>query len=1398
MPSTLAKTIVRRLTRALLPALLGGALASAMAQSVDLADRPLFSQTGVPGNVMLALSVEWPTASTPAYLSTVPYSASSTYLGYFVPTKCYQYNYVSTNVAASYFSAYGAASSGVCTSPRWSGNYLNWAAMQSLDIFRWTLTGGDRAVDSAAETVLEKTRHSGQGGDGIYPNKTLTTGVSGAAPSSSASLESRVQGLGTFMQFTPLLTTLFSCVYNVDSNRRVTFACTPDGGSSRSVRTASSTPGTNNTATLNLTLSNGQILACTTSRSASNVSGGNAYNFGCVGSDAATTPAAQTCTASATYASGSASAACSTSSAIEEVDYTGGTLQRGRRYRLQIRVKACDTTGGGVESNCKAYGANYKPEGLMQEYAMQLRFGAFGYLNDDSITRDGGVLRAQIRSIGPQTPVPGSAAVTNGNAEWSASTGVFNANPDAAAATQTSTDASAYFPVTVNNSGVINYLNKFGKLTTSDYKGFDPVSELYYAATRYFRNQGNVPAYASLAGSGSQANLAKWVDGFPVIRQWNDPIQYSCQKNFILGMGDVYSWMDKNLPGSTITGVQNAGNWATATSEPAMPSQVSGDTAVNVTTATNMVGQLEGLSNLGTTLARDGASSERANSTFIAGLAYDAHTRDIRPEAAMPGMQTISTYWLDVREAQTYESKNQYWLAAKYGGFDVPDGFDPYATSNGTGTIGQTLWTKTGQTVGADQRPNNYFLASDPATMVDGLRDAFSRIVQENDTATSTSFSTATARVSRTGTASYAATNVPRTWTGDVIGSELRYSATGVPSLVERWNAGALLDAKTPGSRKIITCCNSSAAAIPFRNTDLSSATLSSRTYYASFSAVPGVATTSQSAANFVAYLRGDRTQTAYRTRASVLGDIVGSRPSPVGRPQFPYADQFNPGYGAFKSLYADRKTVVYVGANDGMLHAFDGALTSSTASPTPGDELFAFIPSFTYGDASTASTSGLAALGNPNYSHRYYVDSTPQNFDVDFRYTSGSTATAADWRTLLIGGLGKGGKGYYALDITDPTSWTDENALAGKFLWEFPRSTDTTTIARMGYSYNEPMVVKTARYGWTAIFTSGYNNSDGVGYVFLVNPRTGDLLETIATPEGSTTAPLHMTQANAFVPLLDSFVADSIYAGDMRGNLWRFNLTPTTGTMPTPTKLAQLADADGNAQPVTVPPVIDIDPVSGKRYVVVGTGRLLANSDIANNQRQSLYVIADGVRTGFYKLTPARTLPAAVSWPITRSALNANTDLTQGIGSAPSSEMGWYFDLNAPASGASERVTTPMGADGGQIAVPANTPSSQPCEPGGTGRLLVLNLADGRTALRDADNNAVASSPAVGLIDTVAFVSIGGKKTVLFGTGQTTVTSDATAQPCPIGPNGIASCEPVPTTATLKRLNWREVQTAN
>jgi type IV pilus assembly protein PilY1 len=1331
---------------------------SLQASPIDLADTPVLSTVKVPGNVLLALSVEWPTANTPAYPSTQAYSASHEFLGYFDPLKCYRY-VVASPIDESFFTPVGPVVSTTnrsCVStaaqPLWSGNYLNWAAMHSLDIFRWTLTGGHRVVDTTAQTIIEKTRHSGQGARAtLFPDKVVpAAGAAGATPFGTAPVVSRVHGLGTQMHFSG--TPQRSCTFTTDGSRNTTFTCTTNLGSNLSCSTSGGAPATGASASCNAGAAP-NAMSCTVSRT-----GTNAYSYSC---SVAGTPA---CTAAATYAGSSASASCAAPTTV--VDYTNqsavaGTFDPAVFYRVQMRVRVCDATVG-LEPNCVAYGNHHKPEGLMQQYAMSLRFGAFGYLNDSNVQRDGGVLRARLKAIGPRVPVPGAPSTANANAEWDAATGIFISNPNPADAAATAAAAAAAgHAVSVTRSGVINYLNEFGKVETGSMKSFDPVSEMYYAALRYLRNAGDVPTYSSLAGAGSVATMRQWIDGFPVITQWDDPIQYSCQRNFILGIGDVYTHRDRNLPGSTITSADEAA---------ARPV----DPTVNVRVATDMVGQLEGLANLGT------FSSGRNNSYFIAGLAFDARTRDLRPD--IPDVQTAATYWLDVLEGQTYESRNQFWLAAKYGGFDVPAGFDPAAAGNNTSTIPLSAWHTSGELLPDGRpRPDNYFVASNPLAIRQSLERAFAKIELENDSQISTAFATATPRLTTVGAVSYAASFIPKGWTGELNAHTLTFAADGTPTLVTPalWSANALLDARNLSTdpRIIVTCCTSAGAAMPFQAANLA-ATTWARTHYASFNNVPGAS--SQSASDFVAYLRGHRNNEApagrgYRARTSLLGSIVGSKANAVGRPSAPFLDAYNPGYSAFKAAHASRRTVVYVGANGGKMHAFDG---TTVAAGTPcahcGRELFAYVPSFVYGDSTTAATHGLAALGNPNYTHRFYVDATPLVFDVDFSRTVGATGSVPDWRSVLIGGLGKGGRGYYAIDVTDPNAWVSEAAVASRVLWEF-------TDPRMGFSFGDASLVKTRKYGWVVLLTSGYNNVDGRGYLFLVNPRTGDLLEAIATP-ASATGPINLAHHAAFVPNFGDFTADAVYAGDLQGNLWRFDLTPASGAYDPPTLLARLTDANGDGLPVTVRPLVEIDPSSNTRHVVVATGRLLADTDIASTQTQSIFVIRDGTALAGGFFTPA-TLPSGVSFPLTRADLNANTSLLTGIGSAPANPMGWFHDLRrAPGSNVAERVNVDMTANAGVVAVGVNLPLPEPCEPGGTGRVLAFSLASGRSVIVDA-TGLVESFSAGGFLTDVAILGVGGTTRLYAGTRR----GEMRNAPWDLG-----------GALNIRRMNWREVPVAN
>jgi type IV pilus assembly protein PilY1 len=1240
-----------------------GLLASTAHANVALPDQPVFTTTGVPGNLALALSVEFPTAVSVAHISDV-YTSAATYLGYFDPNKCYRYNYNPVDETQRHFYPRGAATARKCNDGKWSGNFLNWATMQTVDPFRWALTGGYRSTDTPTLTLLEKAWASGQGGEGNFPNKTLESSalVKDNTAMTWSRLTMRIQGLGNKMRFT---------------------------------------------------------------RSGSVDSAPVPYN-----------------------------------PAIE--------LDHDVTYELSVRVKVCDTSEGAgpLEANCTPYpDGNYKPTGLLQRYANKIRYSAFGYLNDDDINRDGGVLRAKQKFIGPEAPRPNDTPVSNAASEWNTSNGVMEINPNP-------TDASAtalLLGVPIGNSGVLNYLNKFGQITQGTYKTYDPVGELYYAAIRYFKNQGNVPEWTDMSGKDS-ATRTRQADGFPVITNWDDPIQYSCQRNFILGIGDVNTHADKNLPGST-----------SSVTEPAKPAAVVADTTVDSVVATNKVGQLHGLgTGLGSALNYGGCCNN--NSALMAGLAYDSHTKDIRPDEAgkanTKGLQTISTYWLDILEYRTYKADNQYYLAAKYGGFKVPEGFDPYARAT---DIPKDWWSTSGEyTAPGQPRPDNYFVASQPDQMVAGLERAFASIAAQLRSF-STSFSTASPQISNSGTNSYSAQYDSGTWTGEVTANAVTFGSDDSPILSPTWNFTAKLAAQIAADsglgwstkRRIATFKADANTGVPFRLTELAASQQA---------ALNTVFRSGDDSADYLNYLRGDPTHEessvaagsshAYRNRARPLGDIVGSRLRVVGAPSAPLASASNPGYAEFKNRdgIRNRATMVYVGANDGMLHAINAAT---------GEEVFAYVPGAVYeGPSGTPQVNGIQSRGDPDFAHRFFVDGTPTSFDIDFGRTSGSSGT--NWRTILVGGLGKGGKSYYAIDITDPSVMTSESAVAGKVLWEF-------THPKLGFSFAEPIAVKTAKWGWVLVFGSGYNNNSALGknqgYIFIVNPRTGEALEVIDTGAGTPSQEAGLTQVQAYVPDRTDGTAETLYAGDLLGNLWRVDVSGSTAAyaIDNGKAFAQLTNAAGQALPVTSRPLVVIQPYTNRRWVVVGTGRLLSESDKGSSQGQAFFAFMDG--TLLRNNSPAQ-LPSGISFPLQRSKLKELTDLTVKTTLDLASEIGWWFDLGNSA-GLGWRVLQDPSSFYGEVSFSTMLPSiADACSPAGTGRIYTIDLGTGKSTLQNAAGTTIAYFDGFsGSVTDLRNISVGGKRRLFWGSDNGSRGNLKPKSPAPQPP---------------RRMNWRELLLAD
>lgn len=1245
------KSLLSPTLTATLALLLGIACMTPATAQTTLADQPVFSIIDVPGNLAFTLSVEYPTANSVANLGN--YADSSTYLGYFDPAKCYSYQYNSGTPSSSYFkpAAFATGTYLHSCSGYWSGNFMNWATMPTIDPFRWALTGGYRTVDSTSQTIIDKAWASGQGGTANFHDRGTsatftanmipsTVAISAITPFSWTTFNSRVEGNGNWI------------VFSSDA-----------------------------------------------------------------GSYTATTGA----------------------------NLTGTSPSTGKAYQVYVRVDVCDPSTSlgvmGLETNCVKYGGNYKPQGLIQQYANKIRFGVFGYPNADGASYQGGLLREPMGFVGSSYPTPLSTTVTtNPTAEWDSGTGIMRGNPDPATATASG----------VSQSGVMNYINGFGQLT-HNYMQDDDVSILYYAAVRYYENLGNVSTWTT-----GLTNTQ--LDGFPAVTTWKDPILYSCQKNFVLGIGDDHTHVDYNVGGGTATGGV------------AKPAVVAADTFNKAETWTANLQTLEGMTVsdwITSPAVSPGACCDGAT-YYIAGLAYGTHVNDIRPDLGIKdtsgkkisAISTISTYWMDVMEYQVAENLNQYYLATKYGGFTVPSG---YSTSNVTTPLPLAWWDTTGNPAlymnGTNQNPpDNYFEAGNATQMVSGLTSAFAKI-SNSIAALSTSFAFTAPNVT-TNTASFASSYNPTGWTGTVSAYTLTFDSSGNPmdSAAALWTTDTTLQTQLAGtgwnSGRNIATWNGSAG-VPFEAANLSTAQRTALTPLYSPTLVCSTAS-----CPYLNYLRGDTTNQvgstatgsthSLRARTLFLGDIVDASVTPVGVAIQTFSDANNPGYSGFKGTVSSRPTMVYAGANDGMLHAFVG---------TSGAEQFAYVPSAVFqGPNGTPQVDGLAQLGNPNYNHHYYVDATPYAFDIDLAHTGGSASTGS-WATLLIGGLGKGGKSFYALDVTNPAAMTSESLVAANVKWEF---TDGT----MGYSFGAPVVVKTVKYGWVVALTSGYNNSDGYGYVYFVNPATGALLEKVRTPTLSS----GLTQASAFVKDYSDDTADSIYVGDLQGQLWRFDLRAITGSYPQPTLMATLTDAGGTAQPVTTAPLIEIHPITRRRYVMVATGKLLASSDVINTQMQSFYVILDGTASGFIPVTT----------PVTQSTLTAVTtaQLTSSK-TFSSSSLGWFTNLGTDAtSGIGWRTIIDPVAYNGIVSLTTLLPGSDPCNPAGTSRVYALDYSNATSVLQPTTLPFVSYASTV--IDS-RFVGNNGTPELIVGFSA--------------GANPLAKVPALLTgTVTTRILNWREV----
>jgi type IV pilus assembly protein PilY1 len=375
-----------------------------------------------------------------------------------------------------------------------------------------------------------------------------------------------------------------------------------------------------------------------------------------------------------------------------------------------------------------------------------------------------------------------------------------------------------------------------------------------------------------------------------------------------------------------------------------------------------------------------------------------------------------------------------------------------------------------------------------------------------------------------------------------------------------------------------------------------------------------------------------------------------------------------------------------------------------------------------------------------------------------------GDVYDGAKWRTIVVGGLGAGGRAYYALDVTDPAN--------PKALWEF-------TNDDLGLAFGNPIIAKNKAGSWIVAFSSGYNNinpGDGNGYLFVLNAVTGALIDKIptytsgTTPAGTEQTPSNLGKISPWVNADTNNTALRFYGGDMLGNVWRFdfddNIAPSGKEA---VLLARALSPDNRPQPITTRPQLTELPNGGAKLVSVGTGRLLGASDVADTTTQSMYVFKDTLGSGVGVL---RNNAGMVQQSLTETTVgNRNTRRINSPAPVDlGTKLGWYVDFTLTAG---ERVNTDTIQVGNLLSFATNVPSESVCTPGGSSWLYFFDIRDGNVT--DAVYGAVMTAG----LNVVKLQS--GLRLIRWSIrGEPDVHSPGTGLG---GPSG-----------TLRRVSWREL----
>ncbi len=659
-----------------------------------------------------------------------------------------------------------------------------------------------------------------------------------------------------------------------------------------------------------------------------------------------------------------------------------------------------------------------------------------------------------------------------------------------------------------------------------------------------------------------------------------------------------------------------------------------------------------------------------------------------------------------------------------------------------------------------------FFSASDPETFAESLTNILTNITDRNSSSASVAIDAGSLR---TDTQTYQATYNSGDWTGKV--RAFGFDESGKLNTAPTWDASEKL--LSPSQRIIFTFDGTTGQ--PFRLNNLSESQQALLNKDKSDS--------SQYDDKLLNYIRGDRSNEKansgeYRDRSAAqnnsaasatLGDIINSSPILVAKPNADYYDDWGSRgdddqpedakpYSSFVKANLQRKNMLYVGANDGMLHAIQAN------GDDAGVEKFAYVPAEIY--------PNLSKLADPAYSHQFFVDATPVAFDAFYDNS---------WHTVLISGLGAGGQGFFALDVTDPERFSSETEAAKNVLWEFTDKYDPETNigdADLGYTMGRASIIRLNNGQWAALFGNGYNNTidngndktttndsvSGNAFIYLVDIKTGSLIRKFDTKTGTAQDPTESGRPNGIatpsaVDINKDGTTDAIYAGDLFGNVWSIDLTGkepskwdfsyTVGENPTPifTACSAATCTKTNTLPITTQIIPKKHPTKDGYLLMFGTGKYFEVGDHTRygQTTQSFFGIWDprtSVLNTFNKSQLQRQdiLQEFINDKGERYRVSSDNEVNWGLNKSNGQKRGYYIDLISLTSNNNDgerMVSRPILRDD-KIIFTTLIPSDDACKGGGTSWIMEFNyLTGGRLEYSPFDYNGD------GIIDANDFIEV-------------------------------------------------------